>query len=104
MSASLASRSLQLGDHSSRSASRGARVASVDVVRGAVMVLMALDHVRDYVSRVHYQPKALSRGSAALFASRWIPHFCAPTFFLPAGVGMGLWARRDRPRGEVTRF
>jgi uncharacterized membrane protein len=73
------------------------RITSVDIVRGAVMVLMALDHVRDYVTNLRIRPEDLSRGSAALFATRWLTHFCAPTFFLLAGVGIGLANRNPRP-------
>lgn len=83
---------------------RRARIASVDVVRGAVMVLMALDHVRDYVTNVRFAPENLARGSAALFLTRWVTHFCAPTFFLLAGVGIGIAMRRGRPAGEMSRF
>jgi uncharacterized membrane protein len=61
------------------------------------MVLMALDHVRDYVTNLRIRPEDLSRGSAALFATRWLTHFCAPTFFLLAGVGIGLANRNPRP-------
>lgn len=76
------------------------RLASVDVVRGAVMVLMALDHVRDYVTDLRFQPEDLSRATAALFATRWVTHFCAPAFFLLAGIGIGLSANRAaQPRG-----
>src|SRR4029077_17668469 len=75
---------------------RAARVASIDVVRGAVMVLMALDHVRDYVTNQRFRPEDLSRASAMLFATRWVTHFCAPTFFLLAGLGVGVWMQRGR--------
>src|SRR5438067_6531220 len=81
-----------------------ARVESVDVIRGAVMVLMALDHVRDYVTNQRFRPEDLSRASAALFATRWVTHFCAPGFSLLAGVGIGLWMRRGRSAGEASRF
>ena len=80
------------------------RVSSVDVVRGAVMVLMALDHVRDYVTNQRYAPENLSRASAALFATRWVTHFCAPAFSLLAGVGLGLWMSRGRSKAEASRF
>ena len=79
------------------------RIASIDIVRGVVMVLMALDHVRDYVTDVRFQPEDLTRGSAALFATRWVTHFCAPTFFLLAGVGAGLIHQR-RPTSPLTRY
>jgi uncharacterized membrane protein len=80
------------------------RIGAVDVVRGAVMALMALDHVRDYVTNVRIQPENLARGSAALFATRWVTHFCAPAFALLAGVGIGLAMQRGRSPGAMTRF
>jgi uncharacterized membrane protein len=80
------------------------RIASVDIVRGAVMVLMALDHVRDWVSNIRIRPEDLTRSWAALFFTRWVTHFCAPTFFLLAGVGIGILASRGAPRSDLTRF
>src|SRR6186713_1539842 len=80
------------------------RIASVDVVRGAVMVLMALDHVRDWVSNIRIRPEDLTRSWAALFFTRWVTHFCAPTFFLLAGVGIGIVASRGAPPSNLTRF
>jgi uncharacterized membrane protein len=79
------------------------RIRSIDVVRGAVMVLMALDHVRDWVTNVRFQPEDLSRASAALFATRWVTHFCAPAFFLLAGLGIGILFTRTRP-AAMTRY
>jgi uncharacterized membrane protein len=67
------------------------------------MVLMALDHVRDYVTEVRFQPEDLSRASAALFATRWVTHFCAPAFFLLAGVGAGL-IHQQKPTSYVSRY
>ena len=80
------------------------RLASVDVVRGAVMVLMALDHVRDYVTKLRFQPEDLQQGSAALFATRWVTHFCAPAFFLLAGVGIGLAMQRGKSAAAMSRY
>ena len=80
------------------------RLTSVDVVRGAVMVLMALDHVRDYVTNLRFQPEDLQRASAALFATRWVTHFCAPAFFLLAGIGIGIAMRRGRTAAEMSRY
>jgi uncharacterized membrane protein len=68
------------------------------------MVLMALDHVRDYVSRLHFPPEDLSRATAGLFATRWVTHFCAPGFALLAGVGIGLAMQRGKPAGAVSRY
>ena len=80
------------------------RVPSVDIVRGAVMVLMALDHVRDFVTNVRFQPENLARGTTALFFTRWVTHFCAPAFFLLAGIGIGISLNRGKPKRELTRY
>ncbi len=80
------------------------RIGSIDVVRGAAMVLMALDHVRDYVTNLRFPPENLARGSAALFATRWVTHFCAPAFFLLAGFGIGIARDRGRAAAEMSRY
>ena len=77
---------------------------SVDIVRGTVMVLMALDHVRDYVTNVRIRPEDLSRASVALFATRWVTHVCAPAFFLLAGVGIGISMGRGRSSAHMSRL
>jgi uncharacterized membrane protein len=79
------------------------RLPSIDILRGVAIVLMALDHVRDYVTDVRFQPEDLSQSSTALFATRWITHFCAPAFALLAGVGIGLLHQRN-PAAEVSRY
>ncbi len=78
------------------------RTESVDLLRGLVLGLMALDHTRDFFGTAD-NPTDVAHASAALFFTRWITHFCAPTFFLLTGVGAGL-ARATKTRPELTRF
>src|ERR1051326_6859268 len=82
------------------------RVPSVEALRGAIIILMALDHVRDFTSAaaMAFSPTDLSRTTLALFATRWITHFCAPVFALTAGIGAFFWLHRGRRRGELSRF
>ena len=79
-------------------------MTSIDMLRGLVIVVMALDHVRDYVMSGSMQdPTADPTTGPLLFATRWITHFCAPTFVFLAGVSAGLMARRKSP-SSLARF
>jgi uncharacterized membrane protein len=83
---------------------RAYRMSSLDILRGLVIVVMALDHVRDFVMTAAVQdPTADPATSPLLFATRWITHFCAPTFVFLAGTSAGLMARRKRP-AELASF
>jgi uncharacterized membrane protein len=62
------------------------RLQSVDALRGLVIIIMALDHVRAYFSNARFDPLDLSQTDAALFLTRWITHLCAPTFLFLSGV------------------
>ena len=62
------------------SAAPSRRVDSVDLLRGVVMILMALDHVRDYFGAAGINPTNPATTTVPLFFTRWITHFCAPTF------------------------
>lgn len=79
------------------------RVESVDVVRGVIMVLMALDHTRDYFGGASIDPTNLATTTAPLFLTRWITHFCAPVFCLLTGTGAYL-ARRSRTTAQLSTF
>ncbi len=79
------------------------RLGAVDLVRGAAIVLMALDHTRDYTTALRFQPENLALSSLPVFLTRWVTHFCAPTFLLLAGVGVGLQAQRT-PLPALRRF
>jgi uncharacterized membrane protein len=81
-------------------ASSKQRVASIDLLRGGVMILMALDHVRDYFNRdaYLYNPTDLQHASAALFFTRWITHFCAPIFMLLSGTAAWLYGKKNGRR------
>jgi uncharacterized membrane protein len=82
------------------------RVDSIDLLRGLVMVIMMLDHVRDYFHYATYQfdPTNLEKTTAALFMTRWITHFCAPVFFFLAGTGAYLRRSRGATTSEISRF
>ena len=70
------------------------RFASIDILRGLLMVLMALDHVRDYLSNAHVSPTDPVNSWPALYATRWITHLCAPGFVALAGASVYLQRRR----------
>ena len=85
------------------------RLTSIDMLRGLVLVIMALDHARDMVTHpmsADYSAAVDFTGSAAAwFFTRWVTHICAPTFVLLAGVSAYLYgATRQRSTGEVSRF
>jgi uncharacterized membrane protein len=82
------------------------RVNSVDLLRGVVMVIMALDHMRDFVHRdvLNFDATDLSRTNVLLFFTRWITHFCAPVFVFLAGTGAFLQLARGKSKPELSKF
>lgn len=82
------------------------RLQSVDALRGLVMIIMALDHVRDFFhsAAMSFQPDDLSRTTWAIFFTRWVTHFCAPVFMFTAGLGAFFWLGRGRTKAGLAAF
>ena len=82
------------------------RVQSIDIVRGLVMVIMALDHVRDLIhtTAIVDQPTNLATTTPILFFTRWITHLCAPTFVFLSGVSAFLSFRQKNDVAASRRF
>jgi uncharacterized membrane protein len=83
---------------------RAYRLSSIDMLRGLAIVMMAIDHARDFfMAAGELEPAANPSVGAALFFTRWITHFCAPTFVFLAGTSAGLMAGRKSP-SDLGRF
>jgi uncharacterized membrane protein len=87
-----------------RAVTKAARLDSVDLLRGIIMVVMALDHVRDFFSIVDFDPLDFNRTNPLLFLTRWITHYCAPNFIFLAGTGAFLGTTRGKSKPELSRF
>src|SRR6187401_95505 len=81
------------------------RVQSIDILRGAVMLIMALDHVRDFfhITAMTDDPLNLATTTPALYFTRWITHFCAPTFVFLSGTSAFLAGQR-KTKKELSNF
>ena len=90
---------------SAKSAAPATRLMSIDALRGLVMIIMALDHVRDFfhADAMLFSPTDLSRTTPILFFTRWITHYCLPVFMFAAGMGVYLYGR-SRTKGQLSRF
>jgi uncharacterized membrane protein len=81
------------------------RITGIDTVRGLIMIIMALDHSRDFLhfQGPQYAPTNMATTTVILFFTRWVTHFCAPTFVLLSGVSAYL-AGLKRTKTELTGF
>jgi uncharacterized membrane protein len=89
------------------SAGACARLNSIDTLRGLVMIVMALDHTRDFFANGGFNPRDVT--DTALFLTRWVTHFCAPTFILLAGISAFLYGtqgrnNKTRSTADIGRF
>ncbi len=83
---------------------RGYRLTSIDMLRGLVIIIMALDHVRDFfMEGAQQDPMNNPEVGTALYFTRWITHFCAPVFVFLAGTSAGLMVARKSP-AELGKF
>jgi uncharacterized membrane protein len=88
------------------STDRGSRLDSIDLLRGIVMVVMALDHVKGNFWKGGFEPLDLAdpHANAFVFLTRWITHYCAPTFVFLAGTGAFLFGARRQSKGQLAWF
>src|SRR3954465_4177296 len=83
---------------------RAYRLSSIDMLRGLVIVIMAIDHSRDFFhAGASIDPLGDPNVSPALFFTRWITHFCAPVFVFLSGTSAGLMVARKSP-AELSKF
>src|ERR1700688_861466 len=106
MGASLSTTAPETAVQSAPAKARPDRLDSIDMLRGVVMVIMALDHVRDFWSDRFFRedPTDLTKTTAAIFLTRWITHYCAPTFIFLAGTGAFLSGTRGKSKPELSWF
>src|SRR5450432_2443014 len=83
------------------------RIQSIDLLRGVAMIIMALDHCRDFL---HYgvsigqNPLDFSTTTPFLFMTRWITHFCAPVFVFLSGTSIFLYSNKGKTKKQVAFF
>jgi len=78
------------------------RILSVDILRGIIMIVMALDHTRDFFSNYKGDPLDFQHASLALFFTRWITHYCAPVFVFLSGASAFLSLSRGKTKNQAA--
>lgn len=97
--------SVATADTTAVKSASAARVDSVDALRGLVMILMAVDHVRDFIGQpVPFRGIDVVKTGAPLFLTRWMTHFCAPVFVLLAGTAAFFQSAKGKSPKELSRF
>ncbi|HTU57092.1 MAG TPA: hypothetical protein VMF89_01640 [Polyangiales bacterium] len=91
------------GTITARAGVRGDAAAAAAALRGLVILLMVLDHTRDFFFGFQVKPTDLSVTTPTLFLTRWVTHFCAPVFVFLARASAFLYGKRCNPR-QLTRF
>ena len=80
------------------------RIRSIDMLRGLVMILMALDHTREFFSSANFNPADLALTTPGLFFTRWITHICAPVFVFLAGTSAYLYGMRAGSKKGLSNY
>ena len=83
------------------------RIQSIDLLRGIVMIIMALDHTRDFIhygNSIDQDPLDLATTTPILFMTRWITHFCAPVFVFLSGTSIFLYSSKGKTKKQVAIF
>ncbi len=91
-------------DLSDSNASFTKRIASIDLLRGLVIILMALDHTRIFFTNVTFNPLTIEQTNLPLYLTRWITHICATSFIFLAGVSIYLALKRGKNRKTMGHF
>src|SRR5262249_183220 len=81
-----------------------ARVPAIDIFRGLIMVLMALDHTRDFFTNLSFEAEALAQTNLALFATRWVTHLCARCFSSSPERALSFMGCADRVQNFAVFF
>jgi uncharacterized membrane protein len=80
------------------------RITSIDLLRGFIIVIMGLDHVRDFVAITPFVPEDVTQTTPAWFFVRWITHYCAPLFIFLAGISAFLYGEKVNDKKNLSLF